>query len=312
MNGRPWTDEEIKLLKQLKESGFSESEIATHFDGRTIKSINMKVFKLGFQSPQPEDLTGKTFGRWHVIKLNPHKPYKKVTWDCVCDCQMNKPESERRHNAVSASHLKSGASKSCGCLSRELATGRSVNKRYNRYEERDGYMVGYTFKGEEFYFDKADFELVKPYCWSIARGYAVTVIPSTMNNGKYHQNLRMHRLIMNPNDWDHNNNEVDHINGIRCDNRRSNLRIVTHSENMRNAGWCSNNSSGYKGVYYNKRDDLWSASICVDGEKHTEYYHTKEEAIEARKRLEKKYYGEFVRAPEDLFNTNGEVSNPIK
>lgn len=308
MNGRPWTEEEINLLKKLKEDGLSESEIATHFDGRTIKSINMKAFKLGFQSPPPEDLTGKTFGRWHIIKLNPRGLYEKSTWDCVCDCQMNKPENEREHHSITADHLKAGLSKSCGCLARELATGKSVNKKYNSYEERDGHMVGYTFKGEEFYFDKNDFELVKSYCWSISRGYAVTVIPSTMNNGRYHQSLRMHRLIMNPDDWDHNNNEVDHINGIRWDNRRSNLRIVNHSENMKNVGISSNNSSGYKGVSYNKRDDLWAAQIKIDGKSHSEYYHTKEEAIAARKQLEKAYYGEFIRASDDLFNTNGEVA----
>lgn len=310
--GKRWTDEEINLLKKLKEDGLSESEIASHFNGRTMKSINMKAFKLGFQSPPPEDLTGKTFGRWHVIKLNPHKPYEKSTWDCICECQMSKPESEREHHAITSNHLKSGVSKSCGCLSRELATGRSVNKKYNRYEERDGYMVGYTFKGEEFYFDKSDFELIKPYCWAISRGYVVTVIPSTMNNGKYHQNLKMHRLIMEPDDWDHNNNEVDHINGIRCDNRRSNLRIVTHGENMKNVGFLSSNKSGYKGVSYIQRDDLWVANIRVDGKQYSEYYHTKDKAIEARKRLEKEYYGEFARAPENLFNTNGEVSNPIE
>lgn len=308
--GKRWTEEEINLLKRLKEDGLSESEIAAHFDRRTIKSINMKAFKLGFQSPLPEDLTGKTFNRWHVIRQSNEGHYR--LWDCVCECQMCKPENERKHSIVSACNLKSGQSKSCGCLAKELATGKSVNKKYNYYEERDDYMVGYTFNGEEFYFDKKDFELVKPYCWSIARGYAVTAIPSTMNNGKYHQSLRMHRLIMNPNDWDHNNNEVDHINGIRCDNRRSNLRIVTHSENMKNIGFSSNNSSGYKGVSYNRRDDLWAAQIKIDGRSYSEYYHTKEEAIEARKRLEKEYYGEFTRAPENLFNTNGEVSNPIE
>lgn len=306
MNGKAWTEEEINLLKKLKEEGLSEYEIASHFDGRTIKSINMKAFKLGFQSPKPEDLTGKTFNRWHVIgQLN--KGHYRL-WDCVCDCQMNKPESEREHCTVSGFNLKSGQSKSCGCLAREIVTGKSFNKKYNNYEERNGYMVGYTSKGEEFYFDKSDFDLIKPYCWSIAGGYVVTVIPSTMNNGKYHQNLRMHRLIMNPDDWDHNNNEVDHINGIRWDNRRSNLRIVNHSENMKNVGLSSNNSSGYKGVSYIQRDDLWVANIRICGKRYSEYYHTKEEAIAARKHLEKEYYGEFARAPESLFNTNGEVT----
>lgn len=248
------------------------------------------------------------FCRWHVTGPLEKEHYR--LWDCICDCQMNKPENEREHHTVSAHDLKSKTSQSCGCLKTELSKQpRPSNKKYNRYEERDGYMIGYTSAGDKFYFDKSDLNLIKLFCWSKTHNGYLKAYDARKQDGN--NLVLMHRLIMNPNNWDHNNNEVDHINGVRWDNRRSNLRIVTHSENMRNVGRRSDNSSGYKGVSYNKRDNLWSVNIRVDGKQHSECYHTKEEAIAARKQLEKEHYGDFVRASENLLNTNGKVANLI-
>ena len=60
--------------------------------------------------------------------------------------------------------------------------------------------------------------------------------------------MHLHRLLMNP----PIGFEVDHINGNSFDNRRSNLRIVTHSENMQNSIRNLNTLTGERGVYMEK------------------------------------------------------------
>lgn len=60
-------------------------------------------------------------------------------------------------------------------------------------------------------------------------------------------------------------NEIDHINQIRHDNRICNLRNATRSENARNRGMQSNNKSGFKGVCWDKSRNRWAACIRVHG-----------------------------------------------
>lgn len=60
-------------------------------------------------------------------------------------------------------------------------------------------------------------------------------------------------------------NNLDHINRIKDDNRLSNLREVSAVCNARNCGNPKNNSSGVKGVYYSKKDKKWCASIKING-----------------------------------------------
>ena len=57
---------------------------------------------------------------------------------------------------------------------------------------------------------------------------------------------------------------VDHINGIKSDNRIINLRVVTLQENLKNKSKYKCNKSGFIGVGWHKRDRAWVASIRVD------------------------------------------------
>lgn len=96
--------------------------------------------------------------------------------------------------------------------------------------------------------------------------------------------------------------EVDHINHVRDDNRLSNLRFVTRSDNCRNKSRSSNNTSGVMGVYYERAKRKYRAQIKVDRVNiYLGRFVTLEEAIEVRKAAELKY----------KFNTN-HGNNKIK
>lgn len=83
---------------------------------------------------------------------------------------------------------------------------------------------------------------------------------------------------------------VDHINGIRFDNRWINLREASTSENQKNASMRSDNKSGVTGVQWYKKLSKWVARITSDGEKiHLGYFDDIKDAIKARKQAERKY-----------------------
>jgi hypothetical protein len=75
---------------------------------------------------------------------------------------------------------------------------------------------------------------------------------------------------------------VDHIDRDPMHCCRANLRLCTNRQNVFNSGPGRNNTSGYKGVSWHRRVQLWSASIWV-GEKnrHLGYFRTPEEAARA-------------------------------
>lgn len=84
--------------------------------------------------------------------------------------------------------------------------------------------------------------------------------------------------------------EVDHINGIRDDNRLVNLRSVTNHENNKNKALHKNNTSGVIGVGWRKARSCWQSTIMVN--KKTLYlgnFHNFDDAVKARKDAEKKY-----------------------
>lgn len=78
-------------------------------------------------------------------------------------------------------------------------------------------------------------------------------------------------------------NDIDHINGIKDDNRISNLRDVLHSVNIQNKNRAlGNNTSGYLGVNFHKENNKYRATICVDGtSSHIGYFINPELAYKA-------------------------------
>lgn len=89
---------------------------------------------------------------------------------------------------------------------------------------------------------------------------------------------------------------VDHISGDTLDNRRENLRIATKQQNMANSRLKKNNTSGFRGVSWQKRDKKWKAEIRIDGKKKfLGNFDKKEDAYKAYCDKAIELYGEFAR-----------------
>ena len=153
-------------------------------------------------------------------------------------------------------------------------------------------------------------EIVKPYSWHQHQdGYLRTCNGYYLDeNGKRHNKyILMHRLIASAHGFDECL-EIDHINGIPYDNRKENLRSVTHMQNMQNVKMYSTNKSGYKGVYC--ENHKWKANIRINAKQiYLGSFDTYEAAVQARKNAETKYYGEYLRNQNDLYNGTSNANN---
>ena len=82
--------------------------------------------------------------------------------------------------------------------------------------------------------------------------------------------------------YGHDPEYVDHINGIRYDNRPSNLRSVSNSENQKNKKISSNNTSGYVGISWCKLTCTWLAHIGTSNRRERQRFVMIEDAIDWR------------------------------
>lgn len=134
--------------------------------------------------------------------------------------------------------------------------------------------------------DDADFDALSLYEWRAVQDrkkwYAVRSGPGGP--------IRMHRQILNTADA----METDHINGDGLDNQRANLRECSVAQNQRNRGKQSNNTSGFKGVVFDKRYNKWQAAITLDGKRSLGFYDTPEEGARIYDAVARFYWGEFA------------------
>jgi len=88
---------------------------------------------------------------------------------------------------------------------------------------------------------------------------------------------------------------IDHINGDKLDNRIENLRAATVGQNQHNRKTNANNTSGYKGVSWNKARKKWITGIKLEGKRiHLGYFDNVEEAAEAVRKAREELHGDFA------------------
>ena len=232
-----------------------------------------------------ENLTGQVFTRLTVIKqaedyVDP-RGKRSAQWLCQCSCGSDPV-------VVRQSRLKDGTTKSCGCLHREISKQVCKINRHkiNEYDLSGEYGIGLTSNtNEEFYFDLEDYDIIKDYCWAACepvKGY-IRIETSINNKG-----VNMAQLLTGQKD-------IDHIDRNPMNNRRLNLREATRSQQGMNRKKQSNNTSGFIGVYWDKRQNRWMSAIKIKGkQKHLGYFVNKNNAVIARLKAEKKYFGEFA------------------
>ena len=235
-----------------------------------------------------EDLTGRQFERLTVIKraedyICPNGQ-RMTQWLCECSCE--------EHNIITvlATNLKQGRTRSCGCLQKERAKEVSQNNRKkNKYDISGSYGIGWSSNtNEEFYFDLEDYDKIKDYCWYVR-------IPNSNKSGRteYHmletwidnKAMRFTEMI--------GCKHYDHIDRNPLNNRKENLRPCTQDDNTKNHSLYSTNKSGVSGVCYSK--NKYMAYIYYNYKKiELGSFDNKNDAIIARLKAEKEYFGEFA------------------
>jgi hypothetical protein len=135
------------------------------------------------------------------------------------------------------------------------------------------------------------YDLIKDFKWCVMGGKWGNYAVRAQRIGGKRKTVLMHRVIANLEDGV----EVDHKNRDGLDNRCSNLRAATSSQNKMNRGLQSNNTSGYRGIIWDSINKKWKVNIKVRGVVHwLGRYNDLNKAIEIRQEAEAKYFGEFV------------------
>ena len=195
-----------------------------------------------------------------------------------------------------------------GCNGKHVAKG-YCDKHYRQYKrhgeisERTRFdpnkIIEYDDYAEVVLYDKSckevaralidleDIDNVKKYKWSLRKDGYITAYTGKTS--------LLHRFIMDcPDD-----KVVDHINHNRLDNRKSNLRICTHQQNMMNSGKRQSNT-GYTGVYWFDVTGKYVVKIGLNKKSiHIGYFDTLEQAIEARKQAEIDLFGDYRNQDEE-------------
>jgi hypothetical protein len=155
-------------------------------------------------------------------------------------------------------------------------------------------VASFTVSGHVCLIDVVDLPLIEGLKLSCsARARTTYVYSYTFIDGKQ-KNTYLHRLLTAC----QKGMDVDHINGNGLDNRRENLRVVTHAENMKNMRKPVTNTSGVKGVRLRPgpKGDRWSAEIRAHGDVfRLGRFGCKTAAAIAYAKASKRLHGEFGR-----------------
>jgi hypothetical protein len=122
-------------------------------------------------------------------------------------------------------------------------------------------------QGQVALVDNSDFDFLNQWKWYAHKKKDDNTFYARRkgNRKENFKTIFMHRVILN---IPHGDKRIpDHINRNGLDNRKCNLRIVNHSINRNNSKILSNNTSGYRGVHYSKKDKRWRSRISINGKR---------------------------------------------
>jgi AP2 domain. len=142
------------------------------------------------------------------------------------------------------------------------------------------------------------------FTWRKSRGRASALSPAGADNGRGYIQIKVdgkkyyaHRLAFLYMIGEFPPEDVDHINGIKHDNRWENLRACSRSENLYNTQVRRDNSAGVKGVDWDKQRGKYVARIKINGRQtHLGRFSSLDEAKKAYDRAARENHGEFYRA----------------
>lgn len=218
--------------------------------------------------PRVKDLTGMRFGRLTVLELCGFDKRHLALWKCKCDCGNEK--------VVLGTRMTKGETSSCGCYAKELQSLRQSNYSKGNEYEIVGKIARVKLSNCDDYFicDADDWEKLKHLTWGkTSQGY--------VRNSKRSGEVRIQNLIMNP----HPGKVVDHIDGNKLNNCRSNLRVVTIKENCQNKHY-TKSKTGVIGVRLFPNGKYGAQIKCNGHDYYLGRFDTLEEAAKARKQKE--------------------------
>lgn len=125
-------------------------------------------------------------------------------------------------------------------------------------------VVEIEMDGHFILINRNDLYIFASYSWFVMNGKGQTnyLMTNAIVNGKK-RTIGYHQLMFDT----ENGYEVDHINRNGLDNRRENLRLVTHQQNQSNLPKKSGSMSKYYGVSFCKRDKVWQCGATYKGKR---------------------------------------------
>ena len=156
----------------------------------------------------------------------------------------------------------------------------------NLIDKYGTYGIGYCHNtNTEFYFDMDDYDKIKDICWTECTRHGMQCLVGKNPIDK--KLVTMHIFL--------GFKYHDHMDRNELNNRKYNLRPATPSEQCRNRNKPKNNTSGIIGVNWDKKLQKWRARVHINKKEiNLGYFENKKDAVIARLKAEKKYYGAFA------------------